>query len=299
MTLQTLENEIWQVGILPETGSSTAFGRVRRNGQWIDVMRPTAESDYGNASLCASFIMLPWSNRLRAAHFRFNGTDYPLQPSDNDGTAIHGAVRRLPWKVESSNSTRLVTTFTSTDYEVVNFPFKFSARADFWLDGADFHMNLALKNEDTQPFPGGYGHHPYFVRDQGANLVQIEVPCDEYFELDAGMAFAQPLPQTPETDFRTLHPLPIELFQQLYTKRTSDVAARVVYPSVAVTMTADPIFHNVLLFAPEKPFYAVEPQTNANDGFNLLDKGVAGNGVFILQPGESSSGLVTLRVEGQ
>ena len=297
MTLQTLENEYWQVGVLPQTGSSTAFGRVRHGDHWIDVMRPTAESDYDNASLCASFIMLPWSNRLRAAHFRFNGTDYPLQPSDNDGTAIHGAVRRLSWHVESATSTRLVTTFTSTDYEVVNFPFKFSARAEFWLDGVDFHMNLTLKNEDTQPFPGGFGHHPYFVRDQGANLVQIEIPCDALFELEAGMAFAPPIPLTPETDFRTLHPLNVELFQQLYTARTSEVAARIVYPEVALTMIADPLFKQVLLFAPEKPFYAVEPQTNANDGFNLLDKGVEGNAIFVLQPGESKSGLVTLRVE--
>ena len=297
MTLQTLENDYWQIGVLPETGSSTAFGRVRRNGQWLDVMRPTAESDYGNSSLCASFIMLPWANRLRAAHFRFNGVDYPLQPSDNDGTAIHGAVRRLPWKVESSDGTRLVTTFNSAEYETVNFPFKFLARAEFWLEGVNFHITLLLKNEDSQPIPGSFGHHPYFVRDQGANLAQVEIPCDEHFELEAGMVTAPPLPQTAETDFRTLHPLNIEFFQQLYTKRTSEVAARIVYPEVALTMIADSLFHNVLLFAPEKPFFAIEPQTNANDGFNLYDKGVAGNGIFILQPGESKSGLVTLRVE--
>ena len=60
MPLQMIENEYWQIGILPETGSSTAFGRVRRGESWLDVMRPTAASDYGNSSNCASFIMLPW-----------------------------------------------------------------------------------------------------------------------------------------------------------------------------------------------------------------------------------------------
>ena len=115
MTLQTLENETWQVGILPETGSSTAFGRVRHEGAWLDVMRPTAESDYGNSSLCASFIMLPWANRLRAGLFRFNGVDYQLEMSSGDGTAIHGAARKLAWQVESADTTRLVTTFDSID----------------------------------------------------------------------------------------------------------------------------------------------------------------------------------------
>src|SRR5262249_31131248 len=110
MPLQTLENDHWQVGIVPETGSSTAFGRVRKNGQWIDVMPPTAPADYGNASNCASFIMLPWANRLRDARFRYAGRDYQLQPSSADGTAIHGTTRRLPWKTESADATSAINT---------------------------------------------------------------------------------------------------------------------------------------------------------------------------------------------
>ncbi|RMG83249.1 MAG: aldose epimerase, partial [Chloroflexi bacterium] len=37
----TLQNAHWQVGILPQTGASIAFGRVRYGGTWVDVMRPT------------------------------------------------------------------------------------------------------------------------------------------------------------------------------------------------------------------------------------------------------------------
>jgi len=300
MTLQTLENAHWQVGILPETGSSTAFGRVRRDDAWIDVMRPTDPSNYGNSSLCASFIMLPWANRLRDAHFRFEGRDYQLQPSSNDGTAIHGTVRRLAWQTLSADKTHLVTAFDSSSYEKdkINFPFKFSARADFWLDGVDFHMTLALKNEDAQPFPAGFGHHPYFVRD-AENQVQVQVYCEERFDLVDLMAIAPPVAIRPDADFRALKPLGTKDYGDLFTKRTSETAARIVYPNVSVSIHADPLFRNVLLYAPEgQPFFAIEPQTNANNGFNLLDQGIEGNGIFILQPGESKSGLVTIRAEG-
>lgn len=59
------------------------------------------------------------------------------------------------------------------------------------------------------------------------------------------------------------------------------------------------MFQHVLLFAPAgKPFFAVEPQSNANDGFNLHDQGIE-NGVFILQPGESKTGTIVLRIEGE
>lgn len=299
MPLQTLENDSWQVGILPETGSSTAFGRVRHGAGWLDVLRPTAESDYGNASLCASFIMLPWCNRLRDAKFRFAGRDYALQPSSADGTAIHGTVRRLPWRLDSAAPTHAVTTFESSVHEPdqINFPFRFSARAEFRLDGRDFVITVTLKNDDQQAFPGGFGHHPYFVRDRD-NRVQVEIACDQQFELVNALASAPPIPLAPELDFRALRPLGTQVYEHLLTGRSGAVAARLVYPEVSVSMHADDLFQHVLLFAPEgKPFFAVEPQSNANDGFNLYDRGVAGNGVFVLQPGETRTGMVTLRVE--
>jgi aldose 1-epimerase len=299
MALQTLENEYWQVGIVPETGSATAFGRVWSGGEWLDVMRPTAPADYGNASNCASFIMLPWANRLRDARFRYAGREYQLQPSSSDGTAIHGAVRRLPWKAESAEATRAVNTFHSTDFEPdkINFPWKFSARAEFRLDGRDFITTVTLTNEDTVPFPAGFGHHPYFARD-AANAVQLEIPCDAYFVLTNALASAPPVPITPELDFRAQKALGTRVYENLLTGRLGEMAARLVYPQVSVSMWADALFKHVLLFAPEgKPFFAVEPQTNANDGFNLYDRGIAENGVFELAPGDSKSGTVTLRID--
>lgn len=298
MPLQTLQNEYWQVGVVPETGASTAFGRVRAGGAWLDVLRPTAEADYGNASLCSSFIMLPWCNRLRDARFSYRGGTYQLQPSSDDGTAIHGTVRRLPWKTASAEPTRVVNTFNSADYgEKVNFPFRFSAAAEFRLDGADFVMTVTLTNEDEQPFPAGFGHHPYFVRDV-ENLVQVQVNCDTRFELVNVLAAAPPVPVTAATDFRTLRPVEYLPTGELFSGRQGETAARIVYPQVALTMLADALFEHVLLFAPEgKPFFAVEPMSNASDGFNLYEKGIVGSGVFELAPGEGRSGTVILRVE--
>jgi aldose 1-epimerase len=299
MPLHTLQNEYWQVGILPETGASIAFGRVRVGGAWLDILRPTAEADYGNASLCSSFIMLPWANRLRDARFRFGGVDYQLQPSSADGTAIHGTVRRLAWNLESADEERIITTFDSATFapDAINFPFKFTARAEFLLDQGDFVATVTLTNTDTQPFPAGFGHHPYFVRDS-ENAVQLQIPCAERWELTNALASAPPTPLPPEKDFRVQRPLGNAVYEDLLTRRTSEsIAARLVYPQAAIRMLADPMFQHVLLFAPAgKPFFAVEPQSNANDGFNLHDRGIE-NGVFILQPGESKTGTIVLRIE--
>ena len=66
MTLHVIENDVWQVGLLPATGMSTAFGRMKRAGGVVDFLRPTPEGAYGRASDCASYLLIPWSNRVKS-----------------------------------------------------------------------------------------------------------------------------------------------------------------------------------------------------------------------------------------
>jgi aldose 1-epimerase len=298
--LYILHDDYWQVGILPETGGSIAFGRIRIDGEWQDVMRPTAEADYGNASACASFIMLPWANRLRDARFRFGGVDYPLERTNADGTAIHGVVRKLPWRVINADTTHIRMMFDTALFERVNYPFAFSAEAEYCVDGRDLVLSLSLTNEDRQPIPAGFGHHPYFLRapDSPENAVQLEIPCEMQYTLVNALAEAPPHPITPTSDFRTLRALDDAQHDDLLTTRASaDQPMRIVYPAWDVTLDfyADALFEHVLLFAPiGKPFFALEPQTNANDGFNLAEAGIAPAGVFVLEPGETRRGVCRL-----
>src|SRR5882762_8970525 len=98
-TLHILENDVWQVGFLPDTGMSTAFGRIRHAGRFLDFMRPTPEASYGKSSSCASFLLAPWSNRIAQGLLRFAAQSYQLRITSPDGTAMHGVVRNYPWQV--------------------------------------------------------------------------------------------------------------------------------------------------------------------------------------------------------
>src|SRR5947209_7978974 len=98
--LLVLENDVWQVGLLPTTGMSTAFGRVKRAGGTVDFMRPTPERSYDKASECASYLLIPWSNRVKDGRFAFRGREHRLRVNAPDGTAIHGTARDYPWQVE-------------------------------------------------------------------------------------------------------------------------------------------------------------------------------------------------------
>ena len=60
-------------------------------------------------------------------------------------------------------------------------------------------------------------------------------------------------------------------------------AHRVKHKVTAATITAtEPFRHLVLYVPPGESFFAVEPVSNANDGFNLFARGIAGSGVRVL-----------------
>jgi aldose 1-epimerase len=304
MALHTLQNEYWQAGILPQTGASVAFGRVHKDDQWIDILRPTPESDYGNSSNCSSFIMLPWCNRIKNGLLRFDDNEYQLRTTKDDGTARHGDVRGRNWRVDEADDTHIRMSLRSDDFPDMNWPFKFSAAAEYALDDQRFVWTLTLKNEDSRPMPAGFGHHPYFVRST-SQQPQVQIFCDQQFELVDYMAVAAPVPINPINDFHQLKPLDDYEFNDLLTRRTNheeDACAHLVFPEsdIGISMIAERLFEHILIYAPQgKPFFAVEPMTNASDGFNLATDSIPGSGIFVLQPGEQTSAQMILDIESE
>lgn len=303
--LHTLQNKHWQIGILPETGASVAFARMRYSGAWVDILRPTQEADYGNSSLCSSFVMLPWANRIKGGQLRVLDQTYQLQTTPDDGTARHGDVRKRTWQIDNQSETAITLQFDAVQHENVNFPFAFRAHLTYQLDEADFIISTALENTDTRPFVAGFGHHPYFVRPADAdNTPQVQIPCAAYFPLTDTLITGAPQPLIPNNDYRQARALDDTPRDDLFTQRTSDQPARIIYPAwrTALEMHADDLYRHFLLFAPTgQPFFALEPQTNANDGFNYWqrdadERGDDYTGVFMLEAGQTRQADIRLRL---
>ena len=63
-------------------------------------------------------------------------------------------------------------------------------------------------------------------------------------------------------------------------------------------MEASAQLRHVIVYSPEgEPFFAIEPVSHANDGFNLLAAGQPGTGVVVLAAGESLEASFSLCVE--
>lgn len=302
--VELLSNGHWRVGVLPGTGAALAFGQVRRGDDWVDLLRVTPEERYGVPDDCASFVLAPWSNRLRDGRFAFRGQTHQLPVNAPDGTAIHGVARDFAWRITDSDETSAVLEFDSAEVASA-FPWRFTSTVSYRLDGDTLTVETTLTNCDDVPFPAGFGHHPYFRRglDGVADEVELEIPCAAQYELERNLPApgAVPVPVEPRLDFRTLRPLGELFIDDVLTGRAPGLPVRMRYPQagIAVTMAVDELYGDFVVYVPQegKPFFAVEPVTNCNDGFNLFDAGTPDTGVFVLAPGGSRSAAFSLQVE--
>ena len=312
-TLQT--NQLRAV-ILPEAGASIAAFQGRFGETWQPLMRPSPPKaiDEGNVGQLASFNLAPWSNRVVGAAFTFQGRPYTLRANTPQGFAIHGDARERPWRIVNQQAAALTSALDSRDFADFNFPFPFTAQIHYALTDDTFDTSLTLTNVGKSAMPAGFGFHPYFNRGFGAGStdeVQLQFSAKGIYPPLPGMA-AKPISQEQgarQQPDGTFAPIPAEMnFTSPTTIGKRDIdhcyggwdgRATISYPSSGVQLgfECDPVFRHVILYTPPgMPFFALEPVTHANDGFNLLAAGVPNSGIHILEPGEQFGGTFRITV---
>lgn len=298
----TIASDSWQLDVLPSTGASVAAGRVRTaDGQWHDLLRPTRRASLGEPERCASFPMVPWSNRIRDGVLRFGDRTWQLQRNAADGTAIHGASRYAAWTVASRTTEAITLALDSTSQVGINFPWQFAARLTYAVAGRTLSVTTTVRNTDVTPFPAGFGHHPYFVRSlrPGAGTTAdgpvLHVPARAGYGLRAGMALGAAGRLPSRADFSRPRPLGTAFVDDVLTALEPGAPITVAYDELTVDLHSDPLYSHVVVYAPRgRSYFAVEPATNVNDGFALFEAGVPGTGVFVLSPGEERTATFSL-----
>ena len=288
MRLITLHSGHLRVTVAPEAGASLVSGEANLAGEWIHLLRPTPPEAVaaGNSSLMASFILAPWSNRLRDARFGFNGRSYQLRANTPEGYAIHGDVRRRPWQIQHLSQESVTLTFDSRSCDDINFPFPFTVRARYSVEGGSLHSELTLTNTGRESMPAGLGFHPYFNRGltPGEDVDLTFLVARAYAEL---VPHGPAAPLRPEQDFSKRRALGDQEFDDCFAGW--DGRAEIQWPKskVVARFECSPALGHLILFAPRgQPFFALEPVTQANNGFNLFAAGQSATGVVGLKPEE-------------
>jgi len=300
MTDLVLESDALRLELTPALGGSVLGFAYRRGGPWLALWRPTPPHP-ARANECSSYVLAPYSNRLRDGRFVFEGRTYQLGNAARH--ALHGDAFHRAWRVEESSRVGARLSLATRDFPAFDFPFPFRVEATWRLDGATLEAELALSNVGSGNMPAGLGWHPYFVRalDGGESEIELEAALPRVYPGDPPVPMlptGPPKPVPSALDFSRLRPLDVVLDDCF---AGWDGRARFAWPrsGVAATLEASPRVRHAVIYSPAgQPFFAFEPVTNANDGFNLMARGDCEDGVVVLAPGETLAVSFRLRVEG-
>jgi len=283
----TLTSAAWQLVLEPEVGVQWLAARVKPvdANTWTDIAPDCLAPD--SELPAANFHMIPYSNRIRDGKFSFD--DHTVSLDEGEHHAIHGALRKLPWQTVAQTTTTLVCQYETSDQQKGNWPWPMKAVIRYLLDDTILHSRIDITNTGTTDMPVGAGWHPYFVRTiQGAGPT-LTLPVGGVFPdangdcLPDGAAVALP----DEIDFRQPRRLDANQFIDCcLAGLAGDVVISWPHADIELTMQASENCRYLVLFNPQAPYFAVEPVTNANDGFNLQAAGIAA-GSHRLPPGET------------
>jgi aldose 1-epimerase len=298
MPLEVVNDRV-RLRVAPEVGASIVDLSLERGGSFTPLLR-RANEPLSRSSDASCFLLVPYSNRLRDGRFRFEGRSYDLHHPKKD--AIHGDVRDRPWQVTHCCDHGCTLAFDSRAFSDIHFPFPFTAEASYRVERGVFTGELRIVNAGADHMPAGLGFHPYFNRLLGdaKEEVLLELTVGGVYpgspELPA-LPIGPPVRLQPEHDFSKLRPLDVAL-DHCFSGWDGRAELRWPESRVRIVMEASAQLRHVILFSPKgEPFFAVEPVSHANDGFNLFASGQPGTGVVVLAAGESLEGSFSLAIE--
>jgi len=133
-------------------GSIVAFHSRTANGV-VDWMRPTdpAALRDGDVLGTACFPLVPYSNRIRDAAFRFGGHAVRLEHSWPH--ALHGHGWLAPWTLEARGADRATLSF---ERAAGDWPWAYRAEQRFVLHRQRLDVILSLQNLATTPMPASW-----------------------------------------------------------------------------------------------------------------------------------------------
>jgi aldose 1-epimerase len=162
----TLSQADSRCDILPQLGGSIAAWSVR--GQQMLRSASSAGIASQDPYSTAGFPLVPFSNRVGAASFEWEGKLVVLAPNfPPEPHAIHGVGFERPWQVQTRSGNSALLTFRHRPDAA--WPWAFEARQRITVGDDSLTLDLSATNLHSSAVPLAIGHHPYLPR-AGARL---------------------------------------------------------------------------------------------------------------------------------
>ncbi|KAL0221554.1 hypothetical protein RCL1_001408 [Eukaryota sp. TZLM3-RCL] len=260
-------------------------------------LMPDATTD-SSPLQASSFLMFPYSNRIKNGRFLSDGRVVQLLNAQNH--AIHGDVRKRPWfcsRTPNKNDPQfLELSFDSADvFDHFNWIGRVVCNTRFELHGKSLTQTFSFVNYDRMSMLVGGGFHPYFSRHSGP-LLSFKASHVFPTEEDVPLPTGPPVSIPSSLDYSEPRQLS-EPMDHCYTG--IDNLVKLTYPKegYSLTITSSPNCKHLVVYNPvDKDYFAIEPVLNCNNAHNLGEKGFE-TGLATLGHNESLHFSFTITVD--
>ena len=297
--LVKIRNKDLQVEVSPVVGASIFSMKYNREGEWVDIMRLTPEEAVASKDVgsFASFNLFPYSNRIEDALLKFKGDEYQL--GDEVNHAIHGDSRKKPWQVVEVDESKVILEFDSTKYKDILWPFPFIAKIEYKLEGNSFIVRTLLKNQGAQLMPGGMGIHPYFMRNISSKVEKIKLDMETIglYPGETQIPTGHWVNPPEKWNFTGNRELTTEFLDNCFMAGTGPIRITWQDSDLKLLIERDELFKHVVIYCPVgEEFFALEPVTNCNNGFNMAEDGIEDTGIIEIEPEQEVVGEIKFTV---
>jgi aldose 1-epimerase len=282
----TLKAGALEVGLAPQIGGSVSSLRWRG----IDLMRRLSKEDCdaGNVLGVAMFPMTPYANRIAGNAFEFGARFWQVPPNNPpEKFSVHGSGWKHAWTVVTAGATEATLRL---DVAAGPEPYSYRAEQAFVASDEGLTVKMSLTNTGPVAMPFGFGLHPWFDRDPDLTL---QFSAHRFYLEEPDGVSGDPITVPPELDFADGRPLPDGWRNNDYGGWGGEAMLRFPTRGVGLCIKGDPVFKHLMFYAdPTKPYFCVEPQTNASGAFNRGRWNDPEEGVIVLARGESAAGTI-------
>jgi len=240
----------------------------------------------------ASYLLVPFSNRIDRGRFSFEGQDFEMAPNlPPHPHPLHGHGWRMPWRITARDrsSATLELVYAGSDW-----PSTYRATQRLELTPEALSVHIGLANEGPRAMPAGIGMHPYFDRTPQSRLT---AKVAGVWLADAECLPHEHVPVPSTWDFAAGRVVGELELDNCFSGWQGSAVIEWPERSTCLRISADPVFDHLVVYVPrERDFFCVEPVSHANDAIHLAERGVPNSGHRVLHPGETLAAEVRFQV---